>query len=87
MSEDTQLIAPEPMVVQFGHGTKVHFVRWAVCKRIGSDEERLEFFTCGVASRHNVHGMRQHHTLTIDDVNCSCCRKDVERYKERMKNE
>jgi hypothetical protein len=86
MSEDTQLIAPDDMVVQFGHGTKVHFVRWMVCTR--SDRTQyLYASSCAVASRHNVHGMRPHHTLTIDDVNCAACRKDVERYKERMKNE
>jgi hypothetical protein len=79
--ENQTLTAPEPTVVQFGQGQKIHYMTFRVVVR-GEGDAIIAPSSCGVENRWNVHGTYDCDTLTIADVDCTRCLARIERLRE-----
>jgi len=79
--ENQTLTAPEPAIVQFGQGQKIHFMTFRVVQPFAGDAF-IAPSSCGVERRWNVHGTYDCDGLTIADVDCTRCLARIERLRE-----
>lgn len=72
-------------IASFGQGAKIHYISIFEDDKLGW--HRKFAVSCGVESRHNVHGIRVHQGLTLDDVDCAKCRARIEWIKTQVSEE
>lgn len=72
-----QETAPEPIIVQFGAGQKIHYMTFRIATPFGSNKSFVAPMSCGVENRWNVHGTFDCPDLTIADVDCKKCMADL----------